>query len=360
MRQKAELQPAALVTSEVAPRPTIRDVARVAGVAVSTVSYVVNDSGHVSPETRLRVTSAIRALRYEPNTMARNLKTGKASSIGLIAPDLANPYFAAVAAGVQEAAQASDILLVLCTTQSQPHWEDYYSHVVRARRLDGLIFLSGSGMLTASLLELIQRGLVVLVDEKLPGLDVPAVTSNNRRGARAVAGHVLDMGHRRIGIIGGPPQLWTAEQRLSGYREALAGAGIDPDGVPILHGDYQQASGMVAARALLDVPAAERPTALLCANDMMAIGAMLCCREMGLRIPGDVSVVGFDDIPMAELMEPGLTSVRQSGHALGRAACRLLLRRINPHDGKDEEEVITNQPTTLIPRGSVGAPARQP
>jgi DNA-binding LacI/PurR family transcriptional regulator len=130
--------------TETGRRPTIRDVARLAGVAVSTVSYVVNGSGQVSTETRLRVKNAIHTLHYEPNLLARNLKAGRAASIGLIAPDLKNPYFVSVTAGVQEVAQSRDMLLVLCTTQFSAQWENYYSQVLRARRVDGLIFMSGS------------------------------------------------------------------------------------------------------------------------------------------------------------------------------------------------------------------------
>ncbi|GAB0116867.1 LacI family DNA-binding transcriptional regulator [Acidisoma sp. 7E03] len=346
-------------TDEPARRPTIRDVARAAGVAVSTVSYVINRSGQVSAETRLRVNSAIHALRYEPNLLARNLKAGRAGSIGLIAPDLRNPYFAAVSSGVQEIAQARDMLLVLCTTQSTQQWENYYSQVLRARRLDGLIFLSGSGMLTPSLMELIQNDSVVLVDERLPGLEVPSVVSTNRRGARTVADHVLKNGHRRVAIVAGPPSLWTSGQRMSGYREALAAAAIDPDSVPVMAGDYQQKSGYEAARILLGVPEAERPTALICANDLMAIGVMVYCREQGLEVPKDVSVCGFDDIPLASLVQPGLTSVDQGAEQLGRSACRLLLRLIAPHSPDDQEPIDTDHPTKLVVRGSVGpAPAR--
>ncbi len=341
--------------SEPEGRPTIRDVARLAGVAVSTVSYVVNGTGQVSAETRRKVADAITATRYEPNLLARNLKAGRAACIGLIAPDLQNPFFVSVAAGVQDIAQSRDLLLVLCTTQSTPFWENYYSKVLRARRMDGLIFLSGSGMLTPSIINLISKDSVVLVDERLPDLDLPSVTAANLQGAREVAGHILEQGHRRVGIIGGPPALWTANQRMAGYREALAAHAIDPQSVPVATGDYQQESGFAGARLLLDRPRAERPTALICANDLMAVGAILYCRQAGLRIPEDVSLCGFDNIPLAALIEPALTSVDQCGRSLGRSACRLLLRLIAPQED-DTDPIEVDHPTRLVIRASVGPP----
>jgi DNA-binding LacI/PurR family transcriptional regulator len=340
---------------DVGRRPTIRDVARLAGVAVSTVSYVVNGTGQVSAETRLKVVSAIDAIRYEPNLLARNLKAGRAACVGLIAPELQNPYFSSLAAGVQDIAQSRDMLLVLCTTQSTQRWEEYYSQVLRARRVDGMIFLSGSGMLTPTILDLVQNDNVVLVDERLPALDVPTVTATNLLGARAVAKHVLEQGHRRVAIIGGPTALWTAGQRMAGYREALAAYGIDPLAVPVATGDYQQESGFECARRLLEGPYAERLTALICANDLMAIGAMLYCRRAGLRIPEDISLCGFDNTPLAALIEPGLTSVDQSGRSLGIAACRLLLRLIAPQD-EDNDPIELDHPTRLVIRASVGPP----
>jgi DNA-binding LacI/PurR family transcriptional regulator len=301
------------------------------------------------------VVSAIDAVRYEPNLLARNLKAGRAACIGLIAPDLQNPYFVSVAAGVQDVAQSRDLLLVLCTTQSTPHWENYYSQVLRARRVDGLVFLSGTNMLTPSILELIQKDSVVLVDERLATLNVPSVTTTNLQGARAVAEYVLGQGHRRVGIIAGPTSLWTAGQRTAGYWEALAAHGIDPASVPMANGDYQQDSGFDRARLLLDRPYAERPTALICANDFMALGAMLYCRQAGLRIPEDISLCGFDNMPLAALVEPGLTSVDQCGRSLGRAACRLLLRLIAPQDD-DTDPIEVDHPTRLVIRASVGPP----
>ena len=335
-------------------RPTIRDVARAAKVSIGTVSSVINNSSLVAEATRRRVQGLIAELGYEPNNAARTLKRGRISSIGIIVPDLKNPYFAAVAEGIERAAAQSDVLMVLCLTSAEVEREEYYAQVLRNQRLDGVIYLSGTGLPSRSLQQLAERGNVVFVDERLPGIDLPFVSADNRVGARALAKHVLAAGHRRIAIIGGPPRLWTSEQRLAGYREAIAAAGLDPDAIPVREGDYSERSGYQAAAGLLDAPPRRRPTALICANDMMAMGAIRACRELGLRIPAGISIAGFDDIPAAELLDPPLTTVAQPGETMGEAAAELLLHRIGVRALPPER---TDFPTIFMPRASVAAPA---
>jgi len=303
----------------------MKDVAKSAGVSLSTVSYVLNDSGPVAADRRARVLEAVRALGYLPNESARNLKRRSVATVGLVIPDLVNQYFAMIAEGVEQAAAEKDVLVVFCTPEASGDGESWNSRLLRSQRLDGLIYLSGANTPMESLFDLTRVGPVVLVDEKLQGFSLPCVVSQNRRGARELTAHLLSLGHQRIAILGGPPELWTAEQRLSGYREAIAAAGLDPDAVPLFYGDYQMASGERLAAQALDCPAEERPTALICANDQMAIGALSHCRQAGLRVPEDVSVVGFDDLPIASLLTPSLTTVRQPARELGMEAVRLLL-----------------------------------
>lgn len=326
-----------------ARRPTMKDVAKRAGVSVSTVSYVLNNSGPVAPERRERVLQAFKALGYLPNESARNLKRRSVATIGLVVPDLVNQYFAMIAEGVEHAASEKDVLVVFCTPEATGDGESWNSRLLRSQRLDGLIYLSGAETRMASLVELTRVGPVVLVDEKLPGFNLPSVVSQNRRGAKEIASHVTSLGHERLAILGGPVELWTAEQRLSGYREAIAGAGIDPDSVPVLEGDYRISSGEKLAAELLDRPAKERPTALICANDLMAIGVLSYCRRVGLRVPLDISVVGFDDLPFASLLTPGLTTVRQPAREMGVAATRLLLGMV------DGEEPVSPPPVAVTP-----------
>jgi DNA-binding LacI/PurR family transcriptional regulator len=333
----------------------MKDVAEHARVSVSTVSYVLNDSGPVAADRRARVLDAVRVLNYTPNESARSLKRRSASTIGLVVPDLANQFFALLAEGVEHAASARDVLVVLCAPEATGGSESLNARLLRSQRLDGVIYLSGAGTSPSSLFELTRLGPVVLVDERISGFDLPAVVSDCRRGAREIARHVLDQGHRRIAVIGGPTALWTSEQRLAGYREALAAAGLDPDDVPLLVGDYRQRSGTeLAERALAGDPGT-RPTALLCANDLMAIGAIEYCKSAGIRVPEDVSVVGFDDVPIAELLTPRLTTVRQPARDMGHRAATLLFELLGEETGSEPQGLF---PTTVQLRDSVAPPRR--
>jgi LacI family transcriptional regulator len=332
----------------------MKDVAEHAGVSVSTVSYVLNNSGPVAAERRARVLDAIRILDYTPNESARSLKRQSASTIGLVVPELANQFFALVAEGVERAASEQDVLVVMCVPEATARHDPHHAQLLRSQRLDGVVYLSGTGTSPREVLELARSGPVVLVDEHLPGSDLPAVVSDSRRGAREVAQHVLEHGHRRLAVIGGPPALWTAQQRLAGYREAVAGAGLDPDAVPIYDGDYRQASGVELAAKALAGPAAKRPTAILCANDLMAVGALEHCRSAGLRVPEDVSIVGFDDIPFVSLLTPRLTTVRQPAREMGFAVISLLFDLLS---GNRPVEPLQLMPITVQIRESVARPS---
>ena len=330
-------------------RSTIRDVARGAGVSVGTVSAVINNSANVTEKNRQRVLQCIASLDYEPNTAARSLKRQLSSSIGLIVPDLQNPFFASVAGGVQAYAQLHDVLMVLGTTGSEMRWEDYYAQSLRTRRLDGMILLSGSGKPTAGLIKLVESGSVVFVDECVPGLEAPFVSASNRTGARLVAQEVLQAGHRNIAIVAGPLWLWTSQQRLAGYREAVAGIGHDPDTIPVVSGDYTEESGYSATRSILENPRTAGVTAIIYGNDLMAVGGSRLLREAKKRVPKDISIVGFDDILSSTYVSPPLTTVAQPGYEMGRAASQLLLHKL----GLVDEPATLRFETELKVRSSV-------
>jgi DNA-binding LacI/PurR family transcriptional regulator len=331
----------------------MKDVADYANVSVSTVSYVLNDSGPVSADRRARILNAVRELNYIPNESARNLKRRSASTIGLVIPDLSNQFFSLLASGVMHAAAARDVLVVLCSAENTEEAESGNARLLRSQRVDGVVYLTGFHETPTSLLELQSLGPVVLVDERVPGADLPAVLADGRRGAREVAAHVVALGHKRVACLAGPTALWTAEQRLAGYREALALGGLDPDTMAVRIGDYRMESGFKLAEEALDVPLHERPTALFCANDMMAIGALEYCRTHGLSVPHDVSVVGFDDVPMAPLLSPRLTTVRQPAREMGMHAAELLLDLVN---GNVKPELPETFPVEVIVRESAAAP----
>jgi DNA-binding LacI/PurR family transcriptional regulator len=343
--------------------PTMKDVARHAGVSVSTVSYVLNDSGPVAADRRARVLDAVQVLNYAPNEAARGLKRRSSPTIGLVVPELSNPYFAMVAEGVERTASANDALVVFCAPEATGEAESFTSRLLRSQRLNGIIYLSGASTVPRSLLSLTRLGPIVLVDEQLPGFDLPAVVSDNRRGARELAKHVIEHGHQRIAIIGGPMRLWTSQQRLAGYREAFAYAGMDPDDVLVVEGNYRQQSGLELAQRLLDVPKDKRPTALLCANDLMAIGALEYARSAGIDVPEQLSVVGFDDVPFAAALTPRLTTVRQPAHDMGSQAATLLFELLdakNRAPGTGGAVQLPNSgeplPVELCIRDSVAAP----
>ncbi|MEQ8660768.1 MAG: LacI family DNA-binding transcriptional regulator, partial [Gammaproteobacteria bacterium] len=332
----------------------MKDVAAHANVSVSTVSYVLNGTGPVSADRRARILNAVRELNYIPNEPARSLKRQSASTIGLVIPDLSNQFFSLLAQGVSRAAAARDVLVVLCSSETSEEVESSNSRLLRSQRVDGVVYLTGFHESPGSLLELQSLGPVVLVDERVPGADFPAVVADGRRGARDVATHVVELGHKRIACIAGPTALWTAEQRLAGYREALAMGGLDPDGMEIYIGDYGMKSGYDLAAKALHTAGKRRPTALLCANDMMAIGAMEYCRGAGLRVPADLSIVGFDDVPMAPLLTPRLTTVRQPAQAMGKSAAELLIDLIR---GDREPTVPPPHPVAVKVRESAAPPS---
>jgi DNA-binding LacI/PurR family transcriptional regulator len=336
-------------------RPTMKEVAEHANVSLSTVSYVVNNSGPVAADRRARVLAAVRELRYTPNEAAQRLKRRSALAIGLFVPDLLNQFFALLVQGVERAASERDVLVVLSAPEGNDEAESRNARLLRSQRVDGVIYLSGTAASTSSLLELTSLGPVVLVDERRPGLDLPAVLSDGRRGAREIAKYVLEQGHERVAVIAGPAWSWTAEQRLAGYREAFAALGHDPDQLAVFVGDYLQASGRELAAQMLAGPPSERPTALLCSNDLMAIGAIEHCKAVRLRVPEDVSIVGFDDIPVAALLSPRLTTVSQPAFDMGYRATTLLLDLIKGDAKHPSDEFL---PVAVQIRESVVPPTR--
>lgn len=329
---------------------TIKDVAREANVSVATVSRVFNDSGPVSTETRQLIRDVAERLRYFPHGGARSLITSKTSTLGVLLPDLYGEFFSEVLRGMDQAAQRSGYHLLVSSSHDA---KDEIEAAMRAMRgrVDGLVAMSPH-VDAASLVSNVAAALpVVLLSCAVSGDTYDTLTIDNRRGAQAVLRHLLGLGHRRIAVISGVPGNYDADERMRGYRKAMREAGIAVPNDWELAGDFTESSGYDAVGAFLALR--PRPTALFAANDSMAIGAMFGLREAGLRVPDDVAVVGFDDIPMARYMSPPLTSVHVDIAALGGRAVRTLLHAI----GEKNTHVRRHQrlTTTLVIRQSCGA-----
>lgn len=329
----------------------LEDVARAAGVSASTVSRVISRPGMVASETRARVERVIADLDYRPSRVARRLRVeaGRSKLIGLILPDIQNPFFADLARGVEDASLERGYAVFLGNSDEDVAKESRYLDVMRAESVDGVILPPAAGS-AGRLQGVLNDGVpVVCVDRRLPGARVDTVVMDNRRGARAATEHLIALGHRRIAFIEGLAGLSTTAERLDGYRAALRGAGIEPDPRLFGAGGSRQAGGRRVAEQLL---AESRPTALIAGNSLMTLGALEAIRALGLRVPRDVALVGYDDLPWAHVVEPPLTVVRQKAARLGRRAVEVLLRRLEAPDGDPERVVLEPE---LVVRGSCGA-----
>jgi LacI family transcriptional regulator len=329
---------------------TIRDVARAAGVSVATVSRVFNNSGPVHEETRARVREVAGALRYSPNSAARSLITAKSNTLGVLLPDLYGEFFSEVIRGIDQTAQHNGYhVLVSSSHETQAHIEG----AMRAMRgrVDGLIVMSpdiDGSTLAANLPDSLP---VVLLNCAVDGTSYDAISVDNFGGAYAMVRHLLTTGGTRVAIITGSSRNYDARERLRGYRAALRDAGAEQQEGWEIAGDFTETGGYRAAREIAAL--SPRPTAVFAANDAMAIGALSAFREVGLRVPEDIAVAGFDDIPMARYMSPPLTSVHVEISELGARAMGVLLAAVHEKNRHERQQVVL--PTTLVVRQSCGS-----
>lgn len=309
---------------------TIGDVARRARVSTATVSRVLTGVGRARPDTRERVLVAARELGYRPSLVARSLKLRTTSTLGLVITDIENPFFPELVRAVEDAALEWDLAVLLCTAANDPEREASYLDLLVDRRVDGVVI--GSAGLGARQTAWLARSPlpVVLVNCQAPGIALATVQSDNRAGGRLGVTHLVELGHRRIGHLTAPPRHADAADRLAGAREALAAGGARSGELAVASGDATVAGGERAMGKLLD--AAPGTTAVTTYNDLMAIGAIRACRLRGLRVPDEISVVGFDGIALSEYVEPPLTTVVQRTTEMGRWAVDVLASQIRPGD----------------------------
>lgn len=338
--------------------PTIRDVARRSGVSPMTVSRVVTGSARVKPETRQRVEEAIAALGYVPNHLARGLSRQKTGALALIVPDFADPFFTLILRGAEAVASRAGYRVILCNTDGDVEREDAYLEDMVAHRVEGLLIAPVSDRSRNNLRRLgPHRVPYVLVDRSIPGIEADVVQGDSVDGARQITAHLIGLGHTRIAHITESPDVSTARDRLRGYTDAMAEAGIPFQAdlvveapAPNINGGYQ------AAQALLCLE--PRPSAIFAVNNLAAVGAIRAIRAHGLEIPGDIAVVCFDDIELAAMLCPFLTVMAQPAESFGTLAVQLLLERIAGRAPERRRRVVL--PADLIVRESCGAGLASP
>lgn len=331
---------------------TIYDVARRAGVSPATVSKVLSNTPYVSESTRERVLDVVRELDYVPSLAARSLSRSRTSILGLVfpyAPDYLfhDPHLMTFMLGADEAAAARDYSLLIFAAHSPADPAGGLRRLLKARFVDGAI-LVGTRSILATAADLRYRTYpTVTLGYESPYGSAHTVHADDRHGGMLAARHLLDLGHRRIGLISGPEEITAVTERIAGFRTVLAGHGVDVEPGLTSQGDFTFQSGCAAAERLLSMP--DRPTAVFAVNDRMALGVMWCAQQHGLAVPGDLSVIGFDDIEAAAFSTPPLTTVRQPSSEMGRLAAQRVFDLLD--HGKDGLESVV-LPVTLVVRSS--------
>jgi LacI family transcriptional regulator len=330
---------------------TIRDVAKQAGVAPITVSRVVNNSGYVSDETRARVEQAIEELGYIPNMLGPSLRFKQTNTLALLLTDITNPFWTTVARGAEDAANESQYNLILCNTDESEEKQKQYTQMLLRRQTDGILLVPASS--TPQAVELFQRQKVptVILDRSIPDVEVDEVRSDSEAGAYQATRHLIEMGHRHIALLTGPEYVSTAKDRAEGFRRALNESDLDCPPEFVQWGKFTRESGYEATKHLLQFN--PRPTALFAGNNFIAIGAMVALNEAGCRVPEDMAIVAFDDLPPTLTIEPFFTAVVQPAYEMGFQAAQLLISRLTgEHEEGSTKIILTPE---LIIRRSTGA-----
>lgn len=328
---------------------SIKDVAAQAGVSVATVSRVLNSHPSVSPDARTRVLAAVDVLGYRPNAVARSLRTHQTRTLGLVISDVLNPYFTELARFVEEEARALGYSVIIGNADERPEQQDHHVRTLLDRRIDGLLVSPADGD-SPLLLDVARSGTpMVFVDRWMPGADVPVVRADGHRAIRDLVAHLHGLGRHRLAIIAGPAATTTGNERVGAFRDALREHGLALPEEYIGQGDFKVDSGRRATERFLALP--EPPEVVFAADNLMALGALDAIRAAGLRVPQDIGLAAFDDIPWFVHTDPPITAIAQPTGELGRAAVRALIDLI---EGRSPQSVTL--PATLVVRGSCGGP----
>jgi LacI family transcriptional regulator len=331
---------------------TIKDIALHAGVSITTVSHVVNGTRFVSETARVRVNDAITELKYVPSALARSLKNNRTHTIGMMIPNCSNPFFAELIRGIEDTCFAADFNVILCNSDDDANKQRKYIRVLTEKQVDGLIiFSSGGDTELSQLLREIEMPRILL-DREVEQVNADLVEVDHEAGAWIATRHLIDLGHKRIACITGPLDLAPARQRLNGYRRAIAEAGLPVTPMWEIDGGFTSEMGYSAMQRLLVL--SQKPSAVFASNDLMAIGAICAGTAHGLRVPEDISVVGFDDIALAAYSSPPLTTVVQPKHQLGAMAASFLIERIAQPDRPLRREIL--QPKLSLRKSTMAYP----
>lgn len=333
-------------------KPTLKDVAKLAGVSSATVSRVINDANYVSHDVRARVNKALDELKYSPNRVARRLrvKEGGRKLLGLLVPDIQNPFYVDVIRGVEEIVYSNNYAVFICNFSQDYKKEKAYLDIMKAEGIDGLI-VAPYHEEDKMVVSLVKEGLpIVCVDRGLSQVEVDLVVVDNESGAYKAVKHLIQLGHKRIGYVGGLYAIPTSRHRRDGYIKALEEHGIDVDESLIKFGDSKRESGQQMVREFLDMDVP--PTALFTGNNVITLGGLEVIHSRGIRIPEEIALVGFDDMYWSNSLNPPLTAVLQSGYEIGKQATSMLFKRLEEPE-REPRKVLLN--TKLIIRQSCGA-----
>lgn len=333
---------------------TMKDVAKRAGVSVATVSRVLNNHSRVDPTLRERVNAAMEALHYQPNRVAQRLRAGAGGVIGLIISDITNPFFVSVVRGIEDIAYENGLSVLLCNSDENPAKQQMYVKVMQAEDVAGLIITPNAATDSSIDTLLESKMALVFMDRKVENVEIDSVTVDSESGTREAIQHLINLGHRRIGFIGGTPAISTGRERYNGFVKAMQDNHLPLTPELIRPGLFTHESGYKGTNELLAL--SERPTAIFASNNSQALGMLQALHERGIRVPEEIAVVSFDDMPWAGALWPPLTVVAQPTYQLGHEAACLLLRRINNPHAPIENIVLKPE---LIVRRSCGAYLQQ-
>jgi LacI family transcriptional regulator len=330
--------------------PNIRDVAKRAGVAPITVSRCINNSGYCSEDTRARIESAISELGFVPNRLATGLRSKRTNTLALVLTDITNPFFTTIARGVEDIASKAGYTVIFSNTDESVSKEKMYLQMLLEKRVDGILLVPAhTGVESVNLIK--KYGMpIVVIDRRLPTLLTDVVRCDSEGGAYKLTRLLLSLGHRNIAILDGPRGVSTADDRLNGYCRALSEAGIRLNEENEYHGGFTQESGYEMVHQMMQKT--NRPTAVFAANNFIGIGALKAFQEMHVRVPEDMALVGFDDLPPALITFPFLTVASQPAYEMGTKAIEILLNKLSGGASDQYQEVVL--PADIVIRQSSG------